>query len=217
MIKATVIFGSDAVRHHNETGEIPSKEWLLDNGGVVDIKTFNTREEYVAYTEGVNDADGWNDHTILEPDTVDEQSETGLPTVSESAKGATYHHRQLVKLGMDLPEQPSADLLDKLHGLVTTARSLRATYDKEQRTLCVYRGRDMVFIKRLHPLEDDNDSWFGACIGGVVYDLNLFFDDGGDWGYLLTMYLVEVDKNGHYGTTDYWYRVELTTTEDHRS
>jgi hypothetical protein len=73
MIQVTVIFGSEAVQYHNQTGNIPSEEWLLDNGGVVDVKTFNTREEYVAYTQGVNDAEGWCDHTILEPNLTDEQ------------------------------------------------------------------------------------------------------------------------------------------------
>ena len=73
MLRVTVIFGSDAVMQHNLTGEIPSEEWLLNNGGVVDTKTFNTKEEYIAYTEGVNDADGWLDHAILEPEMVDVQ------------------------------------------------------------------------------------------------------------------------------------------------
>ncbi len=73
MIKVTVIFGTEAVRHHDDTGNIPSEEWLMDNGGVVDTKTFNTKEEYIAYTEGVNDADGWLDHAILEPEMVDVQ------------------------------------------------------------------------------------------------------------------------------------------------
>ncbi len=73
MIQVTVIFGTEAVRHYDETGNIPNEQWLLDNGGVVDTKTFNTREEYVAYTEGVNDAEGWYDHSILEPEVIDEK------------------------------------------------------------------------------------------------------------------------------------------------
>ena len=32
MIKATIIFGGDAIRYYNETGQIPSAEWLMDNG-----------------------------------------------------------------------------------------------------------------------------------------------------------------------------------------
>ena len=32
MTKATIIFGGDAIRYYNETGQIPSAEWLMDNG-----------------------------------------------------------------------------------------------------------------------------------------------------------------------------------------
>jgi hypothetical protein len=74
MIKVQVIFGQEAVRHYNETGKVPGEEWLMDNGGVVDWKTFKTQEEYAAYVEGVNDADGWSDHAILKPEVVEEQT-----------------------------------------------------------------------------------------------------------------------------------------------
>ena len=32
MIKATIIFGGDAIKYYNETGQLPSTEWLMDNG-----------------------------------------------------------------------------------------------------------------------------------------------------------------------------------------
>ena len=32
MIKATIIFGGDATRYYNETSQLPSSEWLMDNG-----------------------------------------------------------------------------------------------------------------------------------------------------------------------------------------
>ena len=60
MIKITTIFGEDAVREYEENNELPSEEWLADNGGVVDEKEFETEAEYNAYIAGVNDADGWS-------------------------------------------------------------------------------------------------------------------------------------------------------------
>ena len=48
MIKITTIFGEDAVREYEENNELPSEEWLADNGGVVDEKEFKTLEEYKA-------------------------------------------------------------------------------------------------------------------------------------------------------------------------
>lgn len=46
MIKITTIFGEDAVREYEENNELPSEEWLADNGGVVDEKEFETEAEY---------------------------------------------------------------------------------------------------------------------------------------------------------------------------
>lgn len=65
MVKITTIFGEDAVRKYDESKELPSQEWLLDNGGVVDEKEFRTEAEYNAYVAGVNDADGWTDYRII--------------------------------------------------------------------------------------------------------------------------------------------------------
>ena len=53
MIKITMIFGEDAVRKYDESKELPSEEWLMDNGGVVDEKEFKTLEEYNAYVAGL--------------------------------------------------------------------------------------------------------------------------------------------------------------------
>ena len=71
MTKATIIFGGDAVRYYNETGQIPSAEWLMDNGGVVQNIEFSTKAEYNAYVQGVSDAHLWGDYHILtKTDTV---------------------------------------------------------------------------------------------------------------------------------------------------
>lgn len=43
MTKATIIFGGDAIRFYNETGQIPSAEWLMDNGGAVQNIEFPTK------------------------------------------------------------------------------------------------------------------------------------------------------------------------------
>lgn len=45
MIKITTIFGEDAVREYEENNELPSEEWLADNGGVVDEKEFETEAD----------------------------------------------------------------------------------------------------------------------------------------------------------------------------
>lgn len=58
-VEIKIIFGSEAVRHYEETGEIPSDEWLNENGGVVDTKKFETEEQMKFYLEGIHDADGW--------------------------------------------------------------------------------------------------------------------------------------------------------------
>ena len=90
MIKITTIFGEDAVREYEENNELPSEEWLADNGGVVDEKEFETEAEYNAYIAGVNDADGWSDYHIIR-----HRSEEAAPRerkisgyVSELASGA---------------------------------------------------------------------------------------------------------------------------------
>lgn len=61
MIKALVIFGKEAVRRYDETGRVPSKKWLKDKGCAVDTKEFKTKAEYDAYSQGLNDADGWEE------------------------------------------------------------------------------------------------------------------------------------------------------------
>lgn len=73
MIKITMIFGEDAVRKYDESKELPSREWLADNGGVVDEKEFETEAEYHAYIAGLNDGDGWTDYQIIRhPDKTEE-------------------------------------------------------------------------------------------------------------------------------------------------
>ena len=47
MIKITTIFGEDAVREYEENNELPSEEWLADNGGVVDEKEFDRVEAII--------------------------------------------------------------------------------------------------------------------------------------------------------------------------
>lgn len=49
MIKATVIFGEDAVRRYEDTGKLPSAKWLNNYGGLVDEIKFNTKAEFNAY------------------------------------------------------------------------------------------------------------------------------------------------------------------------
>jgi hypothetical protein len=65
-LEVTILFGSDVIREYKETGELPSEEWLNENGGVIDTKTFETEEQMKAYFEGLNDADGWLETLVLD-------------------------------------------------------------------------------------------------------------------------------------------------------
>lgn len=67
MIKTTVICGGSAVREYDEYGEVPSREWLDEHGGVVEEKEFRTQEEYNAYSMGLADAAEWDDTMLLCP------------------------------------------------------------------------------------------------------------------------------------------------------
>lgn len=72
MIKATTIFGEDAVKRYEETGKVPSTKWLNANGGIVDEVEFKTKAEYDAYAKALNDADSWYSSTILQPEETQE-------------------------------------------------------------------------------------------------------------------------------------------------
>lgn len=77
MVKATIILGEDAVKHYNETGIPPSVEWLMDKGGVVDEKEFQTKAEYDAYVQALSDASGWGDYEVI--GLPDVRTESELP------------------------------------------------------------------------------------------------------------------------------------------
>lgn len=72
MIKATVIFGEDAVRRYEETDKLPSAKWLNKNGGVVNEVEFKTKVEFEAYSKALNDTDGWYSSSILSPEETGE-------------------------------------------------------------------------------------------------------------------------------------------------
>ena len=62
----TVLFGSDVICEYKDTGEFPSEAWLEENGGVINTKSFKTKEELDAYIEGLNDSDGWVENLVLD-------------------------------------------------------------------------------------------------------------------------------------------------------
>jgi hypothetical protein len=66
-LELTILFGSDVIAEYSETGEFPSEEWLLDNGGVIDTKQFKSKELMEAYLEGLSSADGWLESLVLDP------------------------------------------------------------------------------------------------------------------------------------------------------
>lgn len=82
MIKTTVICGGSAVREYDEYGEVPSREWLDEHGGVVEEKEFRTQEEYNAYSMGLADAAEWDDTMLLRP-VFSENAATDCPHCKE--------------------------------------------------------------------------------------------------------------------------------------
>ncbi|WP_288612666.1 hypothetical protein [uncultured Bacteroides sp.] len=79
MIQATIILGESAVNLYENTGTLPSDQWLMDNGGIVDKIEFKTKGEYDAYTQALSDASGWNEyHVIRHEETLPEQPEASL-------------------------------------------------------------------------------------------------------------------------------------------
>lgn len=82
MIKTTVICGGSAVREYDEYGEVPSREWLDEHGGVVEEKEFRTQEEYSAYSMGLADAAEWEDTMLLHP-VFSENAATDCPHCKE--------------------------------------------------------------------------------------------------------------------------------------
>jgi len=100
MIKITLIFGEGAVRKYDESKELPSQEWLLDNGGVVDEKAFRTEAEYDAYVAGVNDADGWTGYRIIRHKDEPEDTDTS--------------HEEAVWLRLGVTVQGSREKIEKI-------------------------------------------------------------------------------------------------------
>lgn len=82
MITVKAIFGEDAVKEFETTGQIPSDKWLMDNGGIVDERTFRTQEEYKAYMEGVNDTAEWSDSYFFKPE-ITPDSNTPAPSFAK--------------------------------------------------------------------------------------------------------------------------------------
>lgn len=80
MIRATIILGEGAVNHYNETGTLPTDQWLMDNGGVVDEKEFQTKREYDAYVQALFDASGWGDYQVIRPSEPEIESEQSVET-----------------------------------------------------------------------------------------------------------------------------------------
>lgn len=52
MIKITTIFGEDAVREYEENNELPSEEWLADNGASWTRKSSRLRRSTMPTSPG---------------------------------------------------------------------------------------------------------------------------------------------------------------------
>lgn len=98
MTKATIIFGEEAVNFYKTTGQLPSQEWLMDNGGIVKDAEFRTRAEYNAYLQGLSDRCGWSDyHVILHDDMSQEPKESLWMRVGVTVKGSTADIRRILQ------------------------------------------------------------------------------------------------------------------------
>jgi len=65
MIKATIIFGEEAVDQFHDINEIPSDDWIKNHSGMVVVKEFKTPNEYEAYLQGLSDANGWEKYQVI--------------------------------------------------------------------------------------------------------------------------------------------------------
>lgn len=66
MHKATIIFGTDAVRRYEETGDIPDYETLDATEGAVVRRDFSTKEARDAYMRALEDYDGYNKYIVAD-------------------------------------------------------------------------------------------------------------------------------------------------------
>ena len=64
MIKATILFGSQAVNEYGETGVIPADG---DSDGYAGTVEFRTQAEMNAYLQGLSDANGWEKVLAFSP------------------------------------------------------------------------------------------------------------------------------------------------------
>lgn len=78
MTKATIIFGEEAVNFYKTTGQLPTQEWLMDNGGIVKDIEFRTRAEYNAYLQGLSDRSGWSEYHVIPHDNASQKPEESL-------------------------------------------------------------------------------------------------------------------------------------------
>lgn len=98
MITATLILGGDAVRQYSTTGQLPSAEWLMDNGGVVKNIEFPTQAEYDAYIQGVSDAHLWDDyHVIPKPTDESQPQQTIWMRVGATVKGSKEEIEKIIQ------------------------------------------------------------------------------------------------------------------------
>lgn len=148
MIKITMIFGEDAVRKYDESKELPSEEWLMDNGGVVDEKEFKTLEEYNAYVAGLNDGDGWSDYQIIrhedEPEDTDTQCEESVwMRLGATVTGKSEEIEKILKGHVDTLAQLLARGKFEISGETYIPATVIEEYNKEH--LTDFEEKDMDF------------------------------------------------------------------------
>jgi hypothetical protein len=110
MTKATFIFGSDAVRHYDQTGKIPDPETFNDMGCLITQKEFSSQKHYDTYVEALEDYDGFDDYRVID---LVETKETDLDSrikdfMREGPLAALY-----LKIGIDVLQEVTSKMSDE--------------------------------------------------------------------------------------------------------
>lgn len=111
MIRSIVIHGSKAIQEYESSGIVPSEEWLEQNDCSVCEKEFASMAEYKAYTDALEENDGYDDWRMLTPtiDNKQEDSAENMPITSHRNLYAQLQdlHRKFIDELRSLPLRPN--------------------------------------------------------------------------------------------------------------
>lgn len=104
MITTTFIFGTEAVRHFDETGEVPGETDFDDFGCLIVPKEFPSKEIFDAYIAALEDSDGLSGYRVVNTEeTVDTDLDSRIkrllkdgPMVSLYFETAMLHYGRYI-------------------------------------------------------------------------------------------------------------------------